>query len=163
MTNAQSKNENINNINLDTGICGHCDGVFPIKELFDPEDECLYCWDCIEEQMEPELCEECEKSAPLRELWSGGDPHICADCRKNKEIIKYLDNEGDCERCGCNMCEEDWEHETRELFVSNVDGKNICRRCVREEDEAEDEGYCWKHEEKVMPCADCLNGVKRDD
>ena len=57
----------------------------------------------------------------------------------NEEIIKYLDNEGDCERCGCNMCEEDWEHDTRELFVSNTDGKNICRRCVREEDEAEDE------------------------
>ena len=58
----------------------------------------------------------------------------------NEEIINnYLDNEGDCERCGCNMCEEDWEHETRELFVSNVNGKNICRRCVREEDELEDE------------------------
>jgi len=56
----------------------------------------------------------------------------------NEEIINYLDNEDDCERCGCNMCEEDWEHDTRELFVSNVDGKNICRRCVREEDEAED-------------------------
>jgi hypothetical protein len=81
----------------------------------------------------------------------------------NEEIIKYLDNEGDCERCGCNMCEEDWEHETRELFVSNVDGKNICRRCVREEDEAEDEGYCWKHEVAVLPCKDCENGVKCDD
>jgi hypothetical protein len=57
----------------------------------------------------------------------------------NEDIIKYLDNEGDCERCGCNMCEEDWEHDTRELFVSNVNGKNICRRCVREEDELEDE------------------------
>ena len=61
----------------------------------------------------------------------------------NEEIInKYLDNEGDCERCGCNMCEEDWEHNTREIFVSNVDGKNICRRCVREEDEEEDKEKC---------------------
>jgi hypothetical protein len=83
----------------------------------------------------------------------------------NEEIIKYLDNEGDCERCGCNMCEEDWEHDTRELFVSNTDGKNICRRCVREEDEAEDEeeGYCWKHEEAILPCEGCVNGVKCDD
>jgi hypothetical protein len=59
---------------------------------------------------------------------------------ENKNIIIInQDWEINCERCGCNMCEEDWEHDTRELFVSNKDGKNICRRCIREEDEEEDE------------------------
>jgi len=84
----------------------------------------------------------------------------------NEEIINYLDNEGDCERCGCNMCEEDWEHDTRELFVSNTDGKNICRRCVREEDELEDEetrlcGECgaeWNVERLIEGrCNACYN------
>jgi len=66
----------------------------------------------------------------------------------NSEIINNEENiniTGDhneekeqCERCGEYHCEEDEEHEERELWESNTDGKNICRRCVREEDEAED-------------------------
>lgn len=58
----------------------------------------------------------------------------------NEKIINInLDGEEQCERCGGYHCEEDEEHETRDLFGSNKDGKNICRRCIREEDEEEED------------------------
>jgi hypothetical protein len=73
----------------------------------------------------------------------------CADCYaslKDKFKKSYKcdadtedDDDGFCERCGEYHCEEDTEHGNRELWASNIDGKNICRRCVREEDELEDE------------------------
>ena len=58
----------------------------------------------------------------------------------DEEIINInLDEEEkQCERCGGHHCEEDEEHEERELWESNKDGKNICRKCIREEDEEED-------------------------
>ena len=87
---------------------------------------------------------------------------------EKKNITIDLDNEKEeeqCERCGEYHCEDDEEHEERVLWESNKDGKNICRKCVREEDEEEDEaeGYCWKHEEAILPCEGCMNGVKCDD
>ena len=62
-------------------------------------------------------------------------------------IITNLDNndefedDGACERCGCLWCEDDDEFENHLLFGSNEDGKSICRRCVRKENEDEDEDY----------------------
>ena len=58
---------------------------------------------------------------------------IIDDAENNITITKNLDN-GACERCGCLWCEDDVEFENHMLFGSNKDGKNICRRCVREED-----------------------------
>jgi hypothetical protein len=63
------------------------------------------------------------------------------------------EDDGVCERCGTTSCEMDEEFEDRELWVSNVDGKNICRSCVWKEDEAEKEcdhtGNCG------CPCEEC--------
>jgi len=52
------------------------------------------------------------------------------------------DNDNDngvaCERCGDTTCEEDSHYNCRLLWNSNKTGKQICRRCVGEEDRDEE-------------------------
>ena len=85
--------------------------------------------------------------------------NISTEIINNEENINInLDNEKEeeqCERCGEYHCEDDEEHEERVLWESNKDGKNICRKCVREEDEEEDGfsdcedcGYTHHYEDK---------------
>ena len=64
----------------------------------------------------------------------------CEDCENGVKCDDWEEDEEEkqCERCGGHHCEEDEEHEERELWESNKDGKNICRKCIREEDEEED-------------------------
>jgi hypothetical protein len=50
------------------------------------------------------------------------------------------DHEGVCPRCKTNHCEDDNEYDNRVFWVSNTDGTEICRACVRKEGEDEDEG-----------------------
>ena len=85
---------------------------------------------------------------------------IIDDAENNITITKNLDN-GACERCGCLWCEDDVEFENHMLFGSNKDGKNICRRCVREED-VNPKHHCLKcdkinedWEEHRFCCAGC--------
>ena len=127
---------------------------------------------------EEKNCPKCEKPSTIGDLnrWCGQ----CWDC-DHKE--NHADDDGPCERCGSGVqwfCEEDCEYGDHKLFVSNTDGKNICRHCIAIEDAGEDwecpyecglceekdkeeEGYCWKHEVAILPCEDCVNGVKCDD
>ena len=83
MTNEQNKNIN-EEINLDTGICGHCEGVFPIKGLFidEAEDDHNYCWACLETQEGGE-CEKCVKPINLREFIEGNG--VCRNCVNKAE------------------------------------------------------------------------------
>jgi hypothetical protein len=123
MTNAQSKNIN-EEINLDTGICGHCDGIFPIKELYDPEDECLYCWGCVETQEGGE-CEKCVKPINLREFIEGNG--VCRNCVNKAEEDEAEDKETQiCEECG-----EECPHPA---VIKYTDGPShsvfFCRPCL---------------------------------
>ena len=55
------------------------------------------------------------------------------------QICVKVKAEMKCVRCSTTHCDEDDEFETRELFESHLDGNDICRKCIREEDEAEDD------------------------
>jgi hypothetical protein len=48
-------------------------------------------------------------------------------------------NDGICPRCKTNHCEDDNEHDNRLFWTSNTDGTEVCRACIRKEDEEEDE------------------------
>lgn len=78
----------------------------------------------------------------------------CEKCEKDLD-----EEEEQCERCGEYHCEDDEEHEERVLWGSNKDGKNICRKCVREEDEevvAKCEQCDYHEQDGLGPlCAEC--------
>ena len=64
------------------------------------------------------------------------------------------DHEGVCPRCNTKSCEDDNEHDNRIFWVSNTDGTEVCRACIRKEDEDE--------EEEEM-CEVCHKTCKTDD
>ena len=79
------------------------------------------------------------------------------------EIIKNINldqklNDGPCERCGCSWCEEDNEHYNHLLWTSDKDGKNVCRRCIRKDDDEEDEA-----EKKKIECHGCHTAFSPTD
>ena len=78
--------------------------------------------------------------------------YVCYDCHETMEKKKAET----CERCGETECDEDEEHERRELWLSNKDGANICRACIRREDEEEE------HECDEDDCPKCRRGIYCD-
>jgi hypothetical protein len=53
----------------------------------------------------------------------------------------------------CSGCDE---------YLGEDEVGERCEECEKDLDE-EDEGYCWKHEETILPCKGCVNGVMCED
>jgi hypothetical protein len=92
-----------------------------------------HCRPCLDVEKN---CPTCEKPSTIKDLncWDGQ----CYDCDRKEN---HADDDGPCERCESGylwFCEEDVEYGDHKLFVSNVDGKNICRHCIAIEDAGED-------------------------
>jgi hypothetical protein len=76
---------------------------------------------------------------------------------QNTPVWGLVWDEDVCERCGTAWCDMDDEFGDRELYVSNVDDKNICRSCSAKEDEAHE---CYDCEEE--DCKQCCRGIYCD-
>ena len=48
-------------------------------------------------------------------------------------------DEGICPRCKTNHCDDDNEHDNRIFWTSNTDGADVCRSCIRKEDEEDED------------------------
>jgi len=66
------------------------------------------------------------------------DGHRYREKEADERDAKAHEDDGPCERCGCDWCEADDEQGDHQLFVSHKDGKNVCRDCVWKEDEEEE-------------------------
>ena len=92
---------------------------------------------------------------------------VCESCAADADE-EDNDNGVACKRCGDTTCEEDSHYNCRLLWNSNKTGKQICRRCVGEEDEgggdhATEDCPGVVEEEDGKHCENCDNELEENE
>ena len=112
--------------------CGECGREDKRDHVCDPE------WS-VDDIEEPNVypykkCSVCSERSSCGN-YNDNKEWVCENCAADEEDN---DNGVACKRCGDTTCEEDSHYNCRLLWNSNKTGKQICRRCVGEEDKDEE-------------------------